>query len=402
MSPPLSLSQSSFLLSSLLSTPPHRQDQRPLLSARPFLLSPPSDDEDQEGESRISIGQTSVSVRLTTSVLRSADYAEDTAEESESSAADMAGGGSAGSVWSVDVRTSPGCEVPVLNGGNSSKTGCLELDASLETLQHLVHSHLTAAFGRPERLGQFIILPPSHPSSARPLRGATHWALGVDVLVHSMAGGNVYDAAWAALCAALWRVRLPRTKEIAYARAPGKGAGDGDATMEEVGIASLKGKASASRAVDFELVDGSGRGVPLEGREDVGTGITLGMLPNGSHLLDPTLEEALCLPSSRQLFLVASHAPPRILITHLLPSLLNLTAGEASNSGGDNGDAALRLPMPPTGAREGITWETGGWGSPSWSRVREAIQVGAQMATQLGGALRGELEKEEREAEGRR
>lgn len=109
-------------------------------------------------------------------------------------------------------------------------------------------------------------------------------------------------------------------------------------------------------------------------------------LPNGHHLIDPTLDEELCLPSSRRLFVVAS---ARLHATHLLPSLLNLTAGE-STPGED-----ARLPPPP---QPDANWEVGGWGTPSWQRVKNAIQVAAPMAGQLAETLRASLQKEEQGA----
>lgn len=270
MSPPISLAQSSFLLSSLLSNPPHRLDQRPLLAPRPFVLAPQVDDD--EAVSTISIGQTTVSARLSTTVVRSTDHLDDGADDEGDSS------GGAG-IWSIDIRTSPGCQVPVSNGGNSSNTSCLELDASLQQLQHLVQAHLTSVFA--DRLDQFIILPSTDP--ARPLRGATYWNLSLDVVIHSMAGGNVYDAAWASIYAALWRARVPRTRPIAYEAA-------GDVDMDDVGIKSIKGK-----AVDYELVDVWDAGVALEGREDLGVGLTIGMVSCAPYRTRSTSKSACML-----------------------------------------------------------------------------------------------------------
>lgn len=98
---------------------------------------------------------------------------------------------------------------------------------------------------------------------------------------------------------------------------------------------------------------------------------------------------------------------------HLLPSLLNLTAGESDALSEED---ALRFPRPPKshaqqneilpgvevngkaasgqGQGHGL-WEEQGWGLPTFQRIRAGVQVGSQYAVELGKVLRGTLYAEE-------
>lgn len=259
----LSLSQSSFLLSSLLADTPHRLDGRALLAPRSLVLSPLV----EAGEANVSLGSTSVSCRISTQVVRGSDQVDED-ERGDVAAADE--GDEHTKLWSVSIQVSPGCDVPLpKNAASSSSTGSVELDSSLETLSHLIRRHLIARIPAE----QLIILRSTSSASSTALQGATFWNVALDITVHSMAGGNLFDAVWAAAYAALWRARIPRTREVAYVPA---GKTREDVEMDEVGIKSLKGK--GSRAVDFELEDVWDDGKPIAGRELVGVGLTLGMV----------------------------------------------------------------------------------------------------------------------------
>lgn len=430
MTQPLSLAQSSFILSSLLSEQPHRLDERALLDARPLVLAPPV----EVGLATVSLGETLLSCQVSTQVIKSSDQVDEE-DRNNAAAADV------GTVddhtvglWTVSLQTSTGCEAPVRNGGISSLTGNVELDAALEVLAHALRKHLFAVFP----IEQFIILEsPAFTSTEagaaslrERLRGATFWNLSIDVTVRSMAGGNLYDAIWTAVYAALYRTRIPRTREVAYVppQSTSNREQAADFDKEDVGIKSLKGQAAKGRAIDFELVDTWDEGLPLEGREDMGVGLTLGIvstslrspcqlnmrslivvfqlaqfekLPNYTHLLDPSLDEELCLPSSRRLFVVASASPPstkmspRLYHTRLLPSLLNVTTGEATrppnSTSTDDQHHSLRFPKPPNAQY----WEAGGWGLPDYGRVRQAIGVALPLAEQFAAMLRQNLQAEE-------
>lgn len=245
----------------------------------------------ESGAASISLGETSLSCKVSTRVVKASEKADEDdqadAGAAESSAEDEAAGG----LWTISLQTSPSCEVPLRNGGNSSATGNVELDASLEMMAHLLRRHLVATLP----VQQFIILDnplgdPASSSSASSsrerLRGATFWNISIDVSIHSMSGGNLYDAIWACVYAALYRTRVPRTREIAYLppqSAAGKqGTAGSEMDVEEIGIKSLKGRAAKGRAIDFELVDVWEEGVPLLGREALGVGLTLGLVSTSS------------------------------------------------------------------------------------------------------------------------
>lgn len=127
-------------------------------------------------------------------------------------------------------------------------------------------------------------------------------------------------------------------------------------------------------------------------------------LPNQTHLADATLEEELSLPSSRRLFVVASSSSS-IHTTHLVPSLLNLTAGEGQvpshvvdTATGLTvpSDESIRFPKPEG---EVANWEENGtgWGIPLYPRVRVAAELGARWAAELAGVLRRTLEQERKD-----
>lgn len=297
MSPPLSLTQSSFLLSSLVSSPPHRLDQRPLLSYRPIALSPLTD----VGSATISLGSTSVTAKVSTQVV-SRSLEEEENQEDEAVDEDDAGARSGSSstssrgVWNVAVGTSPTCIPPVVNGTKASKTGNTELDASLVHLSRLLRRHLNHILPAE----QFIIIPAPEstgdPSgSLSPLRpGATYWSLTLDLTINDLSGGNVWDCAWAAAYAAVYRTRVPRTRGVAYVAPEEQKAGK-EATIDDLGIKSLKGEKQTKsgvggkpgRAVDFELVDVWDEGEVLQGRERMGVGITIGLV---SHSEGPAIQ----------------------------------------------------------------------------------------------------------------
>lgn len=293
MSTTLSLAQSSFLLSSLVSSPPHRQDGRPLLAFRLLTVAPPT----ESGYAHINIGSTSITAHSICQAFRSTASADDTNQEDDdangtsSSSSDDEGAG----LWNVNICTASNVIPPVSNGGNSSQTGCVELDSQLEHLAHLIKTHLTRAVP----VEQFLILRNSTSNArsthAEKLRGATYWSVHIDITINSMSGGNLHDAIWASMYASLYRLRIPRTREIAYVP---PGAVEDEQTVEEMGIKSLKGQASKkrkraggdgqpmARAIDFELVDGNQqRGESLKGRDRLGVGITLGLVSSRGVLV---------------------------------------------------------------------------------------------------------------------
>lgn len=280
MSATLSLAQSSFLLSSLVAPTPHRDDGRSLDAYRPIELHPPI----EAGYAHIQLGSTSVTAHASCQAVRSTTSIDQSSEDdNDDGANDDEGSGEGAGLWNVNISTASNVVPPVSNGGNSSKTGCVELDAQLDHLTHLIKRHLTSVVP----VEQFLILKNSShamaTTHAEKLRGATYWAVHVDITIESMAGGNLYDTIWASTVASLYRLRIPRTREIAYIP---PGATEDVAAVEELGIKSLKGQGkqkqqqqTQGKAIDFELVDGNEEGGELvKGRELLGAGITVGLV----------------------------------------------------------------------------------------------------------------------------
>ncbi|WFD35692.1 hypothetical protein MCUN1_002553 [Malassezia cuniculi] len=139
---------------------------------------------------------------------------------------------------------------------------------------------------------QFIVLP-----------NARYWLLHVDVYIMSWSGGNVLDTLFAAVFAALWRTRLPRTEVLAY-EAPAATQDMVDADSDPLGMKFItRGKrtnapAVSTSAVDFALADEWDDGMLLEGREELPVCVTIFPLAGEQHLLDASYEEEQALSSS--------------------------------------------------------------------------------------------------------
>lgn len=299
---PLSLSQASFLLSSLISAPPHRLDGRPLLSFRPFTLSPPR----EVGSATLSLGgSTTITATVSLQIVKNTASEEENQDDLGASSSSTTTGTALleedeiPGAWSVEINTSPSCLPPLINAATSrsSKTGNMELDSTLELTSRNLRRHLNRVLP----LEQFIILDSPFANAASKetmsnrerLRGATYWACSLDITVQSMAGGNILDAIWSTAYAAVYRSRIPRTREVSYIPPTSDNAtiGEGD-RADEFGIKSLKGEKKSKRgtttaggkdgagvAVDFELLDTSDEdGLRVKGREQLGVGITIALV----------------------------------------------------------------------------------------------------------------------------
>lgn len=89
--------------------------------------------------------------------------------------------------------------------------------------------------------------------------------------------GNVQDTLFIAARAALWDLRIPRTREIEFAMREGEVP-----QGESEGFGRLIG---SKRAVDYELPDSIDEGAPFEGRESLPVCIGLNLV---SIYLSPT------------------------------------------------------------------------------------------------------------------
>jgi exosome complex component RRP42 len=91
--------------------------------------------------------------------------------------------------------------------------------------------------------------------------------------------GNVLDALVVASRAALWDLRIPRTKGLDYQ--PAQSAAEEmevDAAGKDAFKSAIIGPRQAKSTVDFELEDYWDGGVPLQGREALPVCITLNLV----------------------------------------------------------------------------------------------------------------------------
>ena len=169
----------------------------------------------------------------------------------------------------------------------------------------------------------------------------------IDVLVLSSAGGNLVDALFLSLRAALADLRVPVTRNVAF-EASLLGGDEGESDMAGIKQAALGGKTKKkggeqgrkafAAGAEFELVDSTEDGERLasEVREALPVCITLHIvrfslsplslslclafadapsltgrtqLPNGTHLLDPTPAEALACPAHLLVFVSSAGGP---------------------------------------------------------------------------------------------
>jgi exosome complex component RRP42 len=109
------------------------------------------------------------------------------------------------------------------------------------------------------------------------------WLVHLDALVLSADGGNLYDALIVAARAALWDLKIPRTRGIGYNAAPVGPAEDDEAPERDVDMvgfsALLKGgKRGKGNEIDFELESYWDEGDPLQDRELLPVSVTLNLV----------------------------------------------------------------------------------------------------------------------------
>jgi exosome complex component RRP42 len=117
------------------------------------------------------------------------------------------------------------------------------------------------------------------------------WSLEVDVEILCADGGSVLDAAVLAVRAALWDLRIPRTKSVGNLLPKESGATEEDVVVESLGGEAVGGHGmetllraggaggtGKAKAVDFELENYWDDGVPLEGRESQPVAVTLNLV----------------------------------------------------------------------------------------------------------------------------
>ena len=114
------------------------------------------------------------------------------------------------------------------------------------------------------------------------------WLIHLDVIILSAEGGNLYDAVTTTARAALWDLKIPKTRGIGYNPPSAIEEEEIERDVEMIGFNALlkskKGKGSAD--VDFELESYWDEGEPLEDRELLPVSITLNIVSLSSIHLD--------------------------------------------------------------------------------------------------------------------
>lgn len=274
----LSRAERSYILDGLSSATPQRQDGRGLTDFRPLELESPASVQ-ADGSARVMLGSTEVLCGVKAEI------------EAYQAPRVLCQSGKTTQEFSPWLPPMPRVQATV----EYSPALLHEHSANeLSMITCTVQDMLSACFAlHSDRFGplfarQFIVVP-----------YAKFWTLHVDVYVLSWSGGNVLDALFAAVSAALWNTRLPETKMLSMdtAKVQQDTASVPDATSDDpVGMKFItRGKRHAAgqpgaASVDFALEGEWEEGVALDGRADVPVCISVYPV-NDTFLLDPTLEE---------------------------------------------------------------------------------------------------------------
>ncbi|KAG8896181.1 hypothetical protein FRB99_009028 [Tulasnella sp. 403] len=124
------------------------------------------------------------------------------------------------------------------------------------------------------------------------------WHLSIEAVVISDSG-NVADALMMASRAALWDLRIPRTRGLQYRGTKGGLNTDEDMEIEENKPDAFKAAVTSTRKakdpVDFELEDYWDDGAPLEGRESLPVCVTLNLVSSRHHSQPPRTQTKVVL-----------------------------------------------------------------------------------------------------------
>lgn len=305
----LSRSQGDFFLRGLTSDPPQRSDGRHLLAFRSLDVETGVAAQ-ANGSSRITLGGTEILCGIKAEVRSFGDDSDDEDEEAE-------------------FRTQDELEL----ASESRKMG--RIKCSVDYSQSLIHSFDSKSLDSLSiSLSSMVNSTFSPRSCPLPLQqlliiaNAKHWTIYIDLLVNSLSGGNLFDAAFAAIFSAFYDTRVPVTRGVAFEApttldASGKtvqGAfANAQGDLDQMGIKGLlkkkpksnaagpsrNGAGPSSKVVDFELEHSGEDGTTLEGRQDLPLCITVNVLPN-SYLLDATVDEEACIGSRVQVLATRS------------------------------------------------------------------------------------------------
>ncbi|CAD6899344.1 unnamed protein product [Tilletia controversa] len=374
--PPLSTAERTLVLSALLnSDPPHRAHARPPLAFRPIQL-----------ETDV-LPSAHGSARLIWGVGGAGGGGFDTEAVTEVLV------GVSVEVKKVDAREPPVvCSVevdPALQHSLSAPYSTESISSSLTTLLSSALSPTSTSEDDDDEEG--IIFPLSQRTV---IPDQSHWHFYIDATILSLSAGNLVDATFAAVFAALSDVRIPRTRQVRF-RAEGgavaAGEGEGERQKgDELGMIKQK---RVDRAVDFELLqDDTGFGGDrLRNWEAIPVCVTVSLLPH-TVLLDADATESLVVPS--QIHVIASSTGHIYSIHFAGPGGFwessSSSAGAHKASGGS-------LPIGTFDPNESIQR---GMGS-RFEAVKNAIKVGVNSASALATVLCKQIEEQQRVREER-
>ncbi|KAK0565990.1 hypothetical protein OC844_000953 [Tilletia horrida] len=374
--PPLSVAERALVLSALLnSDPPHRAHGRGPLEFRPIAV--------QTGVLPAAHG----SARLTLGV--------------------GAGGGGFDTEAVTEVLVGVSVEVKKVDAGEAPVMCAVEVDPALqhslpapystETLSASLTNLLAATLSHAASSGSSSAdnddsdAPPElFPLSQRAvIPGQSHWHFYIDATILSLSAGNLVDATFAAVFAALADVRIPRTRPVRFRteEAALSAAGGGKQKGDELGLIK---QTRQDRAVDFELLqDDTGLGGdPLLNWAANPVCVTVSLLPKGV-LLDADATESNVVPS--QIHIIASASGHIYGIHFAGPGGFWEASAAASAEAPAEGDAKPSLPPGAWNPNESIQR---GMGS-RYDAVKNAIKVGVNSASSLASLLCAQIEQQQ-------
>ncbi|KAF8342681.1 ribosomal protein S5 domain 2-type protein [Cantharellus anzutake] len=113
------------------------------------------------------------------------------------------------------------------------------------------------------------------------------WLLGIEAIILAD-DGNAIDAVMVAIRAALWDLRIPRTKGVQYVSRP---TYSGTYTASADAIKGILTEGKRVDPADFELEDSYDEGNPLERRDELPVCVTLNLI-GSTYFLDASAREA--------------------------------------------------------------------------------------------------------------
>ncbi|KAG8900925.1 hypothetical protein FRC00_010127 [Tulasnella sp. 408] len=145
------------------------------------------------------------------------------------------------------------------------------------------------------------------------------WNLNIEAVIISDSG-NILDTLVIAARAAMWDLRVPRTRNLDFQRQTGRPKTDDAMEIDEgkgdaLGSAVKGARAAKKPAGDFELEDYWDDGSPLKDRESLPVCVTLNLLPP-VHFLDALLQEEHAVPTHIHMSFSFPAANPSNSILH--------------------------------------------------------------------------------------